>query len=623
MSMDKKENESGENTDIGHRKSFKIFLERHYHVFIILLLLLVFSIQFFHFIINHKVIPQGDAIAHGAWVARIYRILKGNMEFAFLHRLSYPPLTYLVSCFFFMIFGLSPVTALLSQYIFCIVFLVSIYLLGEHFNNKIGGIASMALGLGIPYLLYFGERYFLDLPGAAMSLLALYFLLKTDSFKNTKMSVIFGFVLALAQLTKWNCAVFIIPSLIVLLLWNCRKNIKALGLLVFSLMISMLLAFYYYRLGMSSLTAGNDTGKITVYNYIHFLTVCSIMITGAIILLKRLSRENEVMRSAVNTVLAVFIGQFFTYPVYLFGIKAYFTHFMHQKEFVVQFNRTFQPISYFLAFTWNYPLALLLTLTGLIFIFIKRDKFLDFILLLISLAAGYIFTAKSSPLDPRYYLAIYGITAVIGGYWVGWTKKAAIPITTVLLIYSTLPFTSYFFNFPQLPELKRAPALVEKISLKSLLKPVPLKPTPPDKGDYHPRDVMNTIITDYETTFKGKEPRVIIQVEQVVTQQFNEWTRKNNLPVIRRDTLAFIPEFYGQNAGQFSSRGYRPALEEKRLQHPVYFMIFHLDNEDLEEVKREISHVSSREPQVLESFDIPGERKISVIKIDADEKTNG
>lgn len=548
----------------------------------------------------------------------------GQRDFILLHRLSYPPLVYLLSCFFFAIAGLKPVSALISIYVFCLVFLISLYLIGKRLGGEAGGIASMLLGLSSPYFIYFGERYFLDLPGTAMCLLCLYFLMKTEGFTKKKESVIFGITLALAQLTKWNCATFIVPPMLLILFLQCRKSLKASLTIVVSLAISAGMVFCYYLLGLASLKGENDSGGITALHYILFFSLCLAGIT----ILEKLSKKAQPAEetpgkmpviSAIHGSLAVFIGQLPVYPFYLFGIKAYFTHFMHQKEFIASFNVNFQPVSYFLALTWAFPLALLFMAAGLVFMFFHREKLTEFMMILISLIAGYIFTIKTAPLDPRYFLTIYGLMAVLGGYWTGYLKKFSWVVVSIIALIPLSIFSNYFTGFPGLPVITRSPALVEKITPGSVLRPMPYGIMPPDRGDYHIKEVMTYINFNYSEKYRGKSPQDQIHIEQVITEKFRQFSDSNQLPQIRHDSLAFFMEYFGGRDDRFSSMDRPPEEVIKAVIRPIYIIVFYVDPEEIEEITGTLQKSSGRRAHLLCTFPIPEKRNSGLILVEPGE----
>lgn len=596
-----------------------VFLLENRHLIVLSFVLLVFSFQFFHFIFHNTVIPIGDDIAHGAVAARIFRIFLGQREFALLHRLSFPPLVYLISCIFFGITGFSPLSALLSIYIFCLLFLISLYLLGERLGGAAGGIASLLLGLSSPYFIYFGERYFLDLPGAAMCLLCIYILLRTEGFNIKRESLLLGVTIGLAQLTKWNCAVFFVPPVLAVLFWKCMKSLKAAVIVIISLMISAIAAYYYYILGTDSIKAEDNTGNITILHYVIFMSVFVVGIIVLLLLSKNIQKrddspEKQALLSSINGSLSAFTGQLLVYPVYLFCIKAYFIHFLHQKKIIGTFNLTFEPLSFFFALTWNYPFALLLTTVGLVFVFFHKEKFLDLSLIIIAMAAGYILTVKTSSLDYRYYLTVYGLMAVMGGYWARSLRKFAWVYVFIISLIPIAVFSNYFTGIPHLPIVRGSPPLVKEITPGNILRPIPFGIMKPDKGNYHLKELIGCISDDYREKYRSKSSPDHIVIEQVITEAFEKFSQENGLPRIRHDALPFAMEYYRSRDDRFySSLRENPEETLRRVELPVYIIVYYVNPEEIYEMMDVLKTFSGRNFRQLCSYPLPGERKASVI----------
>ncbi len=263
------------------------------------------------------------------------------------------------------------------------------------------------------------------------------------------------------------------------------------------------MAYYYYILGITSIHVDNDYGGITYLHYIIFTSLSCIAIVILQVISKKVRKgeetpEKQALTSSINGSLAIFIGQLLVYPAYLFCIKAYFIHFQHQKEFISAFNKNFESISYFFALTWGYPLELLLVTVGLIFMIIHREKLSDLSLLIISIITGFIFTKISSPVDPRYFLTMYGLMAVIGGYWTGYLKKFSWIAVSVISIIPIMVFSNYFLGIPNLPIIDRSPPLAEEISAMTILKPFPWAIIKPDNSDYHLKEIIDCITDDYK-----------------------------------------------------------------------------------------------------------------------------
>lgn len=130
----------------------------------------------------------------------------------------YPPLAPTMTSFLYFIFGTSTKVAVMSNVIFLLILVFSVYGTGALiFNRKVGLLAS-ALILLFPIILKNSVIYMLDLPLTAMVALGVFILLKSDCFKDTKFSTLSGFAFGLGMLTKWTYLFFVIGPLCYLML---------------------------------------------------------------------------------------------------------------------------------------------------------------------------------------------------------------------------------------------------------------------------------------------------------------------------------------------------------------------------------------------------------------------
>lgn len=125
----------------------------------------------------------------------------------------YPPFTPMLTSIFYFIFGTSSKVAVMSNMIFLLISVFSIYKIGIIlFNRKIALLASVLILL-FPIILSNSIVYMLDLPLTAMVALGIFTLIKTNYFKNTRFSIISGIAFGLGILTKWTFLFFILGPL--------------------------------------------------------------------------------------------------------------------------------------------------------------------------------------------------------------------------------------------------------------------------------------------------------------------------------------------------------------------------------------------------------------------------
>jgi len=116
----------------------------------------------------------------------------------------YPPFVYWVTDAFYLVLGTAQWVAVLSQAAFLAVLVYSTYGIGRLLWNRSVGLLSAFFVATTPMFVSMFKWYMLDPPLAAMAALALYLLIRSDSFSNRRSSLLFGVVCGLGMLTKWT-----------------------------------------------------------------------------------------------------------------------------------------------------------------------------------------------------------------------------------------------------------------------------------------------------------------------------------------------------------------------------------------------------------------------------------
>jgi 4-amino-4-deoxy-L-arabinose transferase-like glycosyltransferase len=142
--------------------------------------------------------------------------------FAGLHPLQwlelytyYPPLTSWVADAFYAVFGTGTKTAILSNAVFVAILAGSTYGIGRRlWSRRVGLLAAVVL-LCTPVLVTNFKEFMLDAPLTAIVALALYLLIRSESFSRLGPSLLLGLVCGLGMLTKWTFPLFMAVPLIV------------------------------------------------------------------------------------------------------------------------------------------------------------------------------------------------------------------------------------------------------------------------------------------------------------------------------------------------------------------------------------------------------------------------
>jgi len=184
--------------------------ERYLEYLPIALVFLFHSILDIFYIIKDTRPPAWDQSLH-LTLSLIYSRLLGAGRFSDIIGVSgyYPPFFHLSTTPLY-IFGTSADVSTCVNLIYLAILLFSVYGIGEIiFNKKVGLLAALIISF-YPFLINIQRDYLLDFALISMISLSIYFLLKSDSFKDIRYSALFGLAFALTVLTKWTGIFFLI-----------------------------------------------------------------------------------------------------------------------------------------------------------------------------------------------------------------------------------------------------------------------------------------------------------------------------------------------------------------------------------------------------------------------------
>ncbi len=149
--------------------------------------------------------PHWDMGRH-LWTSLHYWELFQNHQLLPLlqHYAYYPPLLYWAVIPFYILFGVNVEAAVMSNTIFILILLFSVYFLGVRIASRAAGLIAAILCLSYPMLITQFKELQLDAPLTAMVALALCLLLYSEAFRKPAYSIAFGVVCGLGMLTKWT-----------------------------------------------------------------------------------------------------------------------------------------------------------------------------------------------------------------------------------------------------------------------------------------------------------------------------------------------------------------------------------------------------------------------------------
>lgn len=600
--------------------------KRHWDKPIIAVVLVVVSLQFFDYILSNERMPQGDAISHSAWAARLYRVLSGEKESKVLGGCGHPPLTQLVSCVSFSIFGLSIRSALLSQYIFYLLLLLAIYGMGAHFGGRRGGIAALFLGGSYPFFLAFSLEYLIDIPGAATGMLAFLLLLRSRWFELRACSILFGVALALSMMTKWTNLFFVGPPLMVVLCYRASRTAKGMVALGAAMVVFVLMAAYYYYLG-NNIHPSPHSSDGALYYSAFFLT-CVAGVVGTHLLQRRARNKlgKEELDKALpvyNGILALFVAATVASPTYLFQVFSFVSFYHRQKELSVHVHFDQNVPAYLYTMIWSFSSAGLLVVAGLILAVVLRERRRDFALIGLSILVGVVMTSLSGPTDFRYVVLVPGLLAVLGGSWVSRLGRWSLIPLAGLGLFFLLPFTAYFWRTPDLPVFHTGTVptwgrLVHEYRL------APFRMGRPRSGRDPLEDIMRLIQDHYKAELRSLSPRPPLVIKSLITRKFEQHTFRHALQPVRDDFLFYSLEYFQyrelvnyheQHDIHAAIREPRFAAELKRTRTPQYLVVLYVAKKEMQDLVSRVNSEVGRSCRMLKWYALPGKRNAGILLV--------
>ncbi|MDP8259976.1 MAG: glycosyltransferase family 39 protein [Candidatus Gygaella obscura] len=172
------------------------------------------------------------------------------------------PFLMLATIPFYFIFGVSQTTAIMSNMLFFLVLVSSVYGIARIlYNQKTAILASLIVSV-LPGIFSQSRIFLQDLALSAMVALSFYLLIKSDNFKNFRISLIFGVIFGLGLLTKWSYPIFMILPMLFMVDWR-RVVVKNLFL---GLSIGLLIASSWYIPNLSNIILRLPKSAFSILN---------------------------------------------------------------------------------------------------------------------------------------------------------------------------------------------------------------------------------------------------------------------------------------------------------------------------------------------------------------------
>ncbi len=134
----------------------------------------------------------------------------------------YPPVVTCASGVFSLLAGVSPVASQAVILAFLATGLAALFALGRRFFDATTGLLAALIFGTAPFVIYSTTNFQLDLPLAAVSILAVLVLVRTEEFSRRSWSVAAGLTMALGMLVKPPFAVYFLPPFL-LVAWRALR----------------------------------------------------------------------------------------------------------------------------------------------------------------------------------------------------------------------------------------------------------------------------------------------------------------------------------------------------------------------------------------------------------------
>ncbi len=378
------------------------------------------------------------------------KIMQGERHVDIIHQ-PYPPLLYILTLPFYKVLGVSAKSAVLSVQVFTVIFLLALFGIGYEISGVYAGFGVMFLGASSPYILNMSRCYYIDFPLTALFALFIYFLIKSHGFSKTLPSVMAGFTLALAFLTKWSILFYGIPPL----LWcgfealiKSKKKIKAIIPIVLWILMVGIIVCYFKGIGPSQrwyvyyaiIIAGSTISTLLLINWKDIFS-------------KKKNTEDKDKKNCplLNFFLAIGIAAVLTLPWYMILSKTLLNKIsLETQVFIRNYSEITRCLLNFLTTSYSFlPIFIIIGLFSAIRYKEIRKSFL-FLAVCYEIAPVILIFPVSHPVY-RYFLPLTVGLSALGGGWIKPKLKGKFVYVLVTFVICTLSVLhpSFLLNNPQ------------------------------------------------------------------------------------------------------------------------------------------------------------------------------
>ena len=587
------------------------FLKRNWHYIFLVFILLLFTVNTAVFISKDRSPLISESSTHLMY-ALDSLLTMGSMKFTqwYYFNNDYPPLVYIITGIFFKIFGISIQTALWSLFPFSLLFIVSVFLTGEHFGGKAGAVASMLIAASNVPFLNFSHIYALDVPQAALTSISFLFLLKSETFTKKTYSYLFGIFLGLSLLCRINSIFFMLGPLVILFLYLSLRGWKVF-LLGSAITASFCgLVIYFLLPALKNRNNPEVLIKMVPANFFVFFIFLVILVLLIFIMKNRLLNnfspsEKDNTDKILTGTRALIISLIISLPFYLWNLPLLMRKMAEHIQILDSASAFRENLSNIHSF---FPFILFLVIAGIVSFILRKRQIPDFIMLVSMGLSGLILTSIAAGSISRFLITEVLALAVLGGYWIQYTRQFRFPLLAIIFAFSIIPLCSIFFS-PGIPLNYQEIDIRES---RSLLFPNPVLPANPDPDRFKTYQVAEEIKAKYKNSNDESESPVLYFYYSDAFLDMNKPMR-DYLTDAYSMIVARILQYDGIPVSLYKSGNVNPGyfLAENK-DKPCFLIVGYEDKSFPEEIAWQTKNLYNRNTQFVGKYAVMGKKAVAV-----------
>ena len=206
------------------------------------------------------------------WINEIKSVGDLKSFFAISH--YYPPFFYISALPVISLFGFSEHKLIFINFLYLIIFGISIFGIGKILFNERVGVFAAALTLFYPIMYALSREYLIDFSLVAMITCVQYLIFKSDGGIKKPWNIFLGIQVAFALLTKPTALIFFLPLWVYVFLKNAKNKDDFIAFLK-SISISLIicLPWYYsaYKDLINSISYFNNVSTMIEHDPVEFI----------------------------------------------------------------------------------------------------------------------------------------------------------------------------------------------------------------------------------------------------------------------------------------------------------------------------------------------------------------